>query len=167
MKLNEADPADRVIFLSSSGGLFVLLCFFVVVVSSLHRYSGRAGDSPHARGISMNSAVKQIITHELENRKIRSVREATVRKQGSLEEKVKDSAGGNGAGGNGSGPSKAAMAKSNHWLSRMKATVEQRQELKRTGGGTICRDHVYPMLYTFHEGVTNAVKRRVLLREIV
>jgi len=50
----------------------------------------------------------------------------------------------------------------------MKKTVESQQELRRTGGqGTICREYAYPMLYTYHEGVTNAVKRRIVLKEIV
>ena len=125
-------------------------------IDTFHRYSGRKTSD----GISMNSAVKQIITYELETRKIRSHRESSVKQSQSLE-------------GKDSKKKKASKArtqqrvlaeKNNHWLNQMKANLEHKKEW---AAGAICREHVYPMLYTYHEGVTNAVKRRVLLQEIM
>ncbi|UPQ97958.1 P-loop-containing nucleoside triphosphate hydrolase [Chloropicon primus] len=129
-------------------------------IDKFHRYEGLPSNE-----IYMNSAVKQIITYEQETRKIRSKREAGVKE--SLEDKVKskpkDSASKNSGG-------EERKKHHEHWLSKMRTAVENKQELRRMGGkkgGTICREVAYPMLYTYHEGVTNAVKRRVVLKELV
>lgn len=136
-------------------------------IDKFHRYDGR---STSKEGIYMNQAVKQIITYELETRKIRERREAGVKE--SLEDKVavKGKRGRDAAGGEGKDDEDGARAAAeDHWLGKMRAKVESRLELKRGGrkeGGTICREYAYPMLYTFHEGVTNAVKRRIVLKEL-
>jgi chromosome transmission fidelity protein 18 len=126
-------------------------------IDKFHRYSS----SKSGHGISMKGEVKQIISYELESRKIRSTRDLGVKQ--TLHDKVKKKS-----------KEKEALLvqKSNNWLTRMGAHVEKAQEQKRLGwaagqGGTICRKRVFPMLYTYHEGVTNAVKRRLTLQEII
>ena len=132
-------------------------------IDKFHRYAGRGSGGGGSEGITMNSAVKQIITHELETRKIRTRREAGVKE--SLMDKVKTKQQERAL----TDKDKVATRKNDHWLSKMRKTVENQQELRRMGGrdGTICREYAYPMLYTYHEGVTNAVKRRIVLKEIV
>ena len=140
-------------------------------IDRFHKYEGRR--TSKFEGIYMNSAVKQIITYELETRKVRSKREAGVKD--SIDDAVKAKAKPLGAtktqaGGKPEALKENKAAAAEHWLSKLRTTVEAKQELKRSGGkegGTICREFAYPMLYTYHEGVTNAVKRRIVLKELV
>ena len=159
---------------------------------------GGGGGGGGGTGIYMSSAVKQIISHELETRKVRTMRGMDAEANRSLRDRMgygtpsqaspnpnahgkggmrgkrgeggeggEEREGREGREGEGRKEGEGGACRSDHWLNRLKDRAEEGMKARHVRAGACGGGFIFPMLYTYHEGVTNAVKRRVQLKEIV